>query len=99
MRCAQHVASLDAYVHVWDVCLLLEKLKGHGLAAMTDPKKATGLIKPCSSGSNKEDALSKLNTAAARARRALDAYNAENFDDAFEAIDLLFNGKFPARNY
>jgi hypothetical protein len=98
MRCAQHVATQTTYVHVWDVCQVLEKLVAHELAPMNDPSAATGRIYPCSSDSTREDALSKLSTAAARARRALDAHRAEKYEATFEALNLLFAGKFPARN-
>lgn len=97
MRCAQHVKTQTTYAHIWDVCQLLESLVGHGLAAMNDPKGATGRIYACSSTSSKADALSKLNTAAGRARKALEAYRADRIDDAFYYLNLLFNGTFPAR--
>lgn len=99
MRCAQHVASIDTYIHVYDVCLLLEKLVKHELAAMTDPSGATGYIRACSSDANRADALSKLKTAAKRARNALDAYKDDKYQDCFDHLDLLFNGKFPSRTY
>lgn len=98
MRCAQHVATQKTYIHVWDVCQVLEKLEGHELAPMNDPSGATGRIHACSSDATREDALSKLSTAATRARKALDAYKAEKYATAFEYLDLLFAGKFPARN-
>ncbi|WP_370945385.1 nucleotidyltransferase [Amycolatopsis sp. cg5] len=97
MRAAQHMASQPAFIAVWDVCLLLESLHGHGLAAMNDPKGRTGRFHPCSSDYRKTDALSKLSTAATRARKALDAYQNDNFDDAFYYLNLLFGGNFPAR--
>jgi hypothetical protein len=99
MRCAQYVATLNAYVHVWDVCLILEKLRDHSLAAMNDPKGASGRICACSSDSSREDALSKLNAAATRARKALDADQAGDPETAFYYLDLLFGGKFPSRTY
>src|SRR5262249_55568818 len=49
MRCAQHVGTVSTYIHVWDVCLLLEKLEGHQLAAMNDPSGLTGRFQACSS--------------------------------------------------
>jgi hypothetical protein len=98
MRCAQHVAAQTAYVHVYDVCQLLEKLQAHELAPMNDPSGATGRIYACSSDATNEDALSKLSTATSRARKALDAYKAEKYATAFENLDLLFAGKFPARD-
>ena len=97
MRCAQHVKAQTTYIHVWDVCQVLESMNGHQLAAMNDPSGATGRIYACSSESKKEEALSKLSTAAGRARKALDAHNAKDPNLAFYYLDLLFGGKFPAR--
>lgn len=97
MRAAQHVKSVGAYIHIWDVCLLLEKLKGHGLANMQDPKGASAPFAATSSDATRQDALSKLNTAAARARKALDAYREDKIDTAFYYLNLLFAGQFPAR--
>jgi predicted nucleotidyltransferase len=97
MRCAQHVAAQKTYIHVWDVCQLLENLHGHQLAAMNDPKSATGRIYACSTDANARDALSKLSTAATRARKALEAERAGKSDEAFTYLDLLFGGNFPAR--
>lgn len=97
MRAAQHVAAQTHYIHIWDVCQLLEKLDSHALAAMNDPSGASGRIYACSSDSTRTDALSKLSTAATRARKALDAYRADNFSDAFYYLDLLFGGQFPSR--
>lgn len=95
MRCAQHVRAQKTYIHVWDVCLVLESMNSHQLAAMNDPRGASGRIQACSSESTREDALSKLATAATRARKALDSR--DDPDRAFYYLDLLFGGKFPAR--
>lgn len=97
MRCAQHVAAQSAYVHAWDVCQVLEKLNGHQLAGMNDPSGATGRIYACSTDAKKTDALSKLNTAAVRARNALNARNSGDPDTAFYFLNQLFNGNFPSR--
>jgi hypothetical protein len=51
----------------------------------------------CSSEATRVDALSKLATAATRARKALDASNAEDPDTAVYYLDLLFGNQFPAR--
>jgi hypothetical protein len=64
---------------------------------MNDPKQASGRIYPCSSDAKKIDALSKLSTAASRARKALDAEQEGKIDTAFLYLDLLFGGQFPAR--
>ncbi len=97
MRAAQYVRGLKTYVHVWDLCGLLESLRDHGLAAMNDPSYASGRIHPCSSDAKKRDALSKLDTAATRARKGLEAHKAERPADAFYYLNLLFGGHFPAR--
>ncbi len=96
MRAAQHVKSIDAYIPVWDICLLLEKLRDNDLADMNDPKGASGRFSATSSDSMREDALSKVKTAATRARKALDAYRADDADTAFHYLDLLFGGQFPS---
>lgn len=97
MRCAQHVTSQESYIHVWDVCQMLEYLNSIQLGAMNDPKGATGRIYACSTTANANAALSKLKTASTRARKALDAHNEENPNEAFTYLNLLFGGKFPAR--
>lgn len=97
MRCAQRVKQQSTYIHVWDVCQVLESMDDHHLAAMNDPRGASGRIHACSSDSAREDALSKLKTAAGRARKALGAYSAGDPVAAFYYLDLLFGGKFPAR--
>jgi len=97
MRCAQHVSKQTTYIHVWDLCQLLESLDDNELAPMNDPSGASGRIHACSTDATKNDALSKLHTAAVRARKALDAHNAGNPDEAFKYLDLLFAGHFPAR--
>lgn len=97
MRCAQHVSTESNYIHVWDVCQLLEKLDSHKLAPMNDPMSATGRIHACSTDSTYQDALSKLSTAAGRARKALEAERANDPATAFYYLDLLFDGNFPSR--
>lgn len=97
MRCAQHVKTQSSYLHVWEVCSVLEKLDNHQLAAMNDPMGASGRIYACSTESTRVDALSKLKTAAMRARKALEAYRAEDTNTAFYYLDMLYGGQFPAR--
>jgi hypothetical protein len=99
MRCAQHVAAEKTYIHVWDVCQVLEWLDSIKLAAMNDPSGATGRIYACSTTPKAAIALSRLHTAAVRARKALDANNSQDWITAFYYLDLLFGGKFPSRIY
>lgn len=97
MRAAKHVAAQSTYIHVWDLCQLLEAMYSNGLAAMNDPKGASGRIHACASDSMRDDALSKLGTAARRARTALDAYLDEDFNTAFSYLNFIFDDRFPSR--
>lgn len=97
MRAAQHVKGNSTYIHVWDLCEILESLDSHQLATMNDPSGATGRIRACSSDANRAAALTKLSRAAIRARLALEAKKDGKVDRAFYYLDKLFNGRFPSR--
>lgn len=96
MRAAAYTRRQNTVVYWMDICLLLEELQDIGLAAMNDPTGTTGRIHAYSSEALKQDALSKLNTAATRARKAYNAAARGGLETAFEQWDLLFNGQFPA---
>ncbi|WP_255304185.1 hypothetical protein [Streptomyces rimosus] len=69
MRAAQYVWRHIKLYSGLDMCLFLEKLSGHQLAAMNDPKNKRDGLTACSSEATRRDALSKLSTAATRAER------------------------------
>lgn len=96
MRAAAYTRRETSIVYWMDLYYLLAELQTGGLAVMNDPTGATGSIRPCSSDANKRDALSKFNTAATRAKKALDAASDGKVRDAFYYWDLLFGGQFPA---
>ncbi len=96
MRAASYTRRQSTVVYWVDLCLLLEELQNIGLASMNDPTGTTGRIHAYSSEALKQDALSKLNRAAIRARKAYNAETAGDTSAAFEQWDLLFNGQFPA---
>jgi len=96
MRAAAYMATQKSVNWPYDISIFLNSLVNQDLSAMNDPTGSTGRIEPCSSVANHADALSKLQTAASRARKALDYYKAGNISTAFEQWDLLWNGKFPA---
>lgn len=97
MRAAQFITTHSPCIAVWDICGLLEDLNSMQLAAMNDPKGFSGRFHPCSSEAKKTDALSKLNTGASRARKALDAHHVDDSATAFQYLNLLFGGNFPSR--
>jgi hypothetical protein len=97
MRAAKHMEGQSSFVAVWDVCLLFEHLMSISLGPMNDPKGITGRFYACSSTAKGTEALSKVKTAATRARKAADASKAGDPATAFEYLDLLFGRRFPAR--
>jgi len=97
MRAAQYMATQKSFIPVYDAHGLIGHLHDIGLAAMNDPKGAGGRFYACSTDAKAAEALSKLNTAATRASKALDAYSNSEPDTAFYYLDLLFGGQFPAR--
>jgi hypothetical protein len=97
MRAAKYLASEDSFIPVWDVCRLLEDLESINLGSMNDPRGASGRFEAYSSPAKGVDALSKLGTAATRARKALNESKNGNDAMAFHYLDLLFDGRFPAR--
>jgi hypothetical protein len=97
MRAAQHINNQGVVIYLWDLCWLLESLAANELPAMNDPRNVSGRIYPCSSDAKRAEALSKVRTAASRARRALDADQSGDPGKAFQLLDLLFNGQFPGQ--
>jgi Second Messenger Oligonucleotide or Dinucleotide Synthetase domain len=96
MRAAAYTRRQSTVVYWMDLYLMLAELQQHGLASMNDPAGTTGRIEPCSSAALKQDAISKLDRAVARAGKAYDAAYNGNLKTAFEQWDLLFAGQFPS---
>jgi len=96
MRAAQHAAGEPSILYSWDVHAVLRDLQSHRLADMNDPKGLTGRFVASSTATHKEEALSKLDSAVARADNARMAENNDNTQSAFYWWDQLFAGQFPA---
>jgi len=99
MRTAKFVSKESAIVYSIDLKAVLEHLQGVGLAAMNNPSGISGSIQPCKSTSQKNVALSKLQTAVTRARKARSAELDEDIKEAFHWWNMLFNSKFPSYYY
>ena len=97
MRAAQYLAGEKFFEPGEDICRLLESLIKNNLGPMNDPKGVTSRFYACSTTAKGEDTLSKAQTGATRARKAVEATKASNSDHAFHYFDLLFGGKFPTR--
>ncbi len=93
----QYLAGEQFFEPGEDICRLLESFVKNNLGAMNDPKGVTSRFYACSTTAKGEDALSKAQTGATRARKAVDATKTSKPDTAFHYFDLLLGGKFPAR--
>lgn len=91
MRAAKFLSEETAYVPIIDLHYALKHLQSIELASMNDPTGLGSRFGSCSSDSTKADALSKLDTAVLRSRRALDHHLASDHDKAIEQLKLLFN--------
>lgn len=97
MRAAQYMSSEKYWDPIQDLSRFLNLMKNNNLSAMNDPKGLTSRFYACSTDAKAKDAVSKLNTAATRAEKALAAHKDDKPADAFSWLDLLFGGNFPAR--
>jgi len=97
LRVTKYAETESSIVYDIDIKNILKLLNDNGLASIRDPMGISGLIPSSKTTAQKETALSKLNTAATRAEKALDARNSGKIDDAFYWWNLLFNDKFPFR--
>lgn len=95
MRVAKYADGESCIVYDIDVKRILSMLRDNELAAMQDPMGVAGYIYPCKTNALKNDALSKLNTAATRAEKAREAEANGDTKAAFYWWRLLYNDKFP----
>jgi hypothetical protein len=91
MRTAKHMDGEPSYLPLWDLYLVLNKMRDVELASMNDPTGLGSRFGACSSEANRLDTMSKLNTAVTRALKAKD-YQKDGFEGlATDQLKLLFN--------
>jgi len=95
LRVAKYASSESSIVYDIDVKNILCQLRDADLSSMHDPMGVSGYITPCKTEVQKQDALSKLRTAADRAEKAREAAAADNISGAFDWWRLLYNDWFP----
>lgn len=95
LRVAKYASEQDRIVYSIDLLYFLKQLLNCGLASIQDPMGISGLVPSCATPNQKDDALSKLNTAVTRAEKALSNEEAGYIKEAFDWWALLFGGKFP----
>lgn len=91
MRATKHMEGENAYSPLWDLYLALKKMSDVELASMNDPTGLGSRFGSCSSESSRQDALSKLERAVTRARKAKDYAEKDERESAIEQLKLLFN--------
>lgn len=91
MRAAKHLEGEQTYLPLWDLYLALRKIHDVELAGMNDPTGLGSRFGACSSDSSREDAMSKLGRAVARARKAKDFDDNGDDDEAIGQLQLLFD--------
>lgn len=79
-----------------DIYRFLKFLFDNNLSSIQDPTGISGLIQPCKTDLQKEDALSKLNTAFTRATNAREAEISGDIKNAFYWWNLLYDNNFPS---
>lgn len=95
MRVAKYADGEAAIIYDIDVERILAMLSDNELAIMQDPTGMAGYIYPCKTDAFKQDALSKLKTAAIRAEKARSRTLNNDIKEAFDWWRLLYNDKFP----
>ena len=95
MRVAKYADDESSIVFSIDVKRILTMLRDNKIAALQDPMGIDGYIYPCKTDAFKQDALSKLDTAATRAEKAREAEAVNDTKTAFDWWKLLYNDKFP----
>lgn len=99
LRVAKYASTESAIVYDIDVKQFLVQLRATGLADMQDPMGVSGYISACKTQNQKDEALSKLDTAATRAEKAREETTKGNITTAFDYWRLLFNDEFPTYYY
>lgn len=95
MRVAKYADGESSIIYDIDVKRIFSMLRDDEIAVMQDPMGVSGYIYPCKTESFRQDALSKLNTAATRAEKARVAEASGDTKAAFDWWRLLYNDKFP----
>jgi len=91
MRAAKYADDQSSWVLPIDLYFYFLRLSSLELAAMNDPTHLGSRFTACSSTSNRDDAVSKLNTAVGRAEKAHTAYMKDDHATAIANWKLVFN--------
>jgi hypothetical protein len=99
LRVASYCNTQTSLYYYIDLVSVFRFLHNCSLASMQDPMGVSGYISACGSDARLDEARSKVATALTRAEKAFDAERANKTLEAFNWLDLLFGGQFPAYYY
>lgn len=94
LRVTRFAENEKAIVYSIDIKNILKYLLDNNLPAVQDPMGISGYIYPCKSEAQREEAVSKLATAYARAEKARECESNEDIKSAFYWWNLLFDNQF-----
>lgn len=97
LRCTKWAESENSIIYDIDLNSFFKHLQKINLASIQDPMGISGYIGASKTDIQKQDALSKLNTAVTRTEKAQDAKSKDDLDTAFYWWNMLFNNQFPNR--
>lgn len=96
LRTTKWAENERSIIYKYDVLSMLRHLANTGLAQLIDPTGISGYVPGCSTQVQKDEAISKFNSALNRAVKAYDYEKSGYIQLAFEEWDKVFNGRFPA---
>ncbi|SER90649.1 nucleotidyltransferase domain-containing protein [Pedobacter rhizosphaerae] len=96
LRVTKYAENEKVIVYDIDIKNIMKMLNDNQLAGLRDPMGISGNVPACKTLAKRLEALSKLNTAATRAIKAVENRE-KNITDAFYWWNLFFNGHFPSR--
>lgn len=99
MRAAKYAATESSIIYYWDLQRVLASLWDAKLPSIQDPMGVSGYISACKTDGLRNDALSKLETAATRATKAREAVEKGNISEAFDWWRQLYFYEFPTYYY
>lgn len=96
LRVTKYAEKETVIIYDIDLKNIITMLNTNQLASIQDPMGISGYVPACKTTAKKTNALSKLNTGATRAIKAVENREA-NVDNAFYWWNLFFNQEFPNR--
>ena len=97
MRAAQRMKTEASFIPYLDFAYFMRNLAANGLSDMNDPTGLTGRFRAASTDAYRAKAFATLSGDAKRVEDAIALEKAGNRSAAFEKLNTVFPGSFPAR--